>query len=64
MGQRPCVMVLDPEMLKQVTVKEFNTFVNREVSPNISLIPRPSHPSVCHLQGEGLVKLVTCSDVR
>ena len=22
-----------------------------------SLIPRPSHPSVCHLQGEGLVKL-------
>ena len=33
-GLRPTVMVVDPEMIKQVMVKEFNTFMEREVSPN------------------------------
>jgi len=31
-GQRPYLLVADPEMVKQVTVKEFNSFVDREVS--------------------------------
>lgn len=37
MGQRPCVMVLDPEVIKQVMAKEFNSFMNREVSPDREL---------------------------
>jgi len=31
-GQRPYLLVADLEMVKQVTVKEFNSFVDREVS--------------------------------
>ena len=31
-GKRPIMMVADLEILKQVTVKEFNSFVDREVS--------------------------------
>ena len=28
-----------------------------------SLVLSPFHPSICRLQGEGLVKLIMCSDV-
>jgi len=31
-GQRPYMMLADLEMVKQVTVKEFNSFMDREVS--------------------------------
>jgi len=32
LGLRPTVMVVDPEMIKQITVKEFSSFMDREVS--------------------------------
>jgi len=32
LGVRPTVMVVDPEMIKQITVKEFSSFMDREVS--------------------------------
>ena len=36
-GKRPIMMVADLEILKQVTVKEFNSFVDREVSKILEL---------------------------
>jgi len=31
-GQRPTIMVADLEMIKHVMVKEFSSFIDREVS--------------------------------
>lgn len=32
MGQIPCLLVTDPEVAKQITVKQFDSFTNRLVS--------------------------------
>ena len=32
LGKAPCMMVADLDMIKQITVKEFDSFVNRVVS--------------------------------
>ena len=40
-GLRPTMMVVDPEMIKQVMVKEFSTFMEREVSPKNCLSLQP-----------------------
>ena len=39
MGQRANILLLDLEIMKQIMVKEFNSFMEREVS----------HQRVCHL---------------
>ena len=31
LGQRSNILLVDPEIMKQITVKEFNSFVDREV---------------------------------
>ena len=37
-GVRPMILVADPEMLKQITVKEFDSFMDRPVIKTIKMI--------------------------
>uniref|UniRef100_A0A8C1QGI9 Thromboxane-A synthase n=1 Tax=Cyprinus carpio TaxID=7962 RepID=A0A8C1QGI9_CYPCA len=46
-GRRPIVIIADPDMLRQVMVKEFNKFPNRMVS-----ITKPMSDSLIMLKGE------------
>ena len=32
LGRTPCILLRDPELIKQVTVKEFDSFIDRPVS--------------------------------
>ena len=32
LGQEPSIIVIDPELIKQITVKEFNSFMDHVVS--------------------------------
>jgi len=51
--------------VKSVVYDSIAHAYKRDMYTYISLVPRPSHPSVCCStnMGEGLVKLITCNDV-
>ena len=37
-GRDACVLVTDPELIKQITVKEFNSFMDHVVSSHVHVI--------------------------
>ena len=50
LGQRSNILLVDPEIMKQIAVKEFNSFVEREVTGLASFPGLPLFHSLVYIQ--------------